>query len=119
MQGRALALIALIAGTPALAQQAPAGLAAVNDYPTDARAEYVFSCMAVNGQTSDALERCSCSVDTVASILPYDRYVTAETVLRMRQTSGERAALFRGTQPTTEAVADLRRAQAEAEMLCF
>lgn len=103
----ALAFVAL----PAHAQE--------NDYPTNARAEYVFGCMAVNGQTRDALDRCSCSVDTIASILPYDDYVSAETVLRMRQTTGERSALFRGTAMTTEVAAVLRRAQAEAEIVCF
>ena len=91
-----------------------------NDYPTEARAEYVFTCMAVNGQSQDMLRRCSCSIDMIASILPYDRYVSAETVLRMRQGAGERAAMFRGGTPATSAIlADLRRAQAEAEMLCF
>lgn len=90
-----------------------------NDYPTDARAEYVFTCMAVNGQTQDALRRCSCSIDTIASILPYDDYVSAETVLRMRIGAGERSAMFRGTPATQAITANLRRAQAEAEMICF
>ena len=90
-----------------------------NDYPTDARAEYVFGCMAVNGQTQDALRRCSCSIDQIASILPYDGYVSAETVLRMRQGGGEGAALFRGAPSMRDITAELRRAQAEAEMLCF
>ena len=67
----------------------------LNDYPTDARAEYVFTCMAVNGQNQEVLRRCSCSIDVVASILPYDRYVAAETVLAMRQTAGERAGVMR------------------------
>ena len=58
--------------------------AAENDYPTAVRAEYVFACMATNGQTQDALTRCSCSIDQIAGILPYDAYVEAETVLRMR-----------------------------------
>lgn len=91
----------------------------VNDYPTSARAEYVFACMAANGQTQDALDRCSCSIDQIASILPYDAYVEAETVLRMRLAPGERGALFRGTPAVREIAADLRRAQAEAEILCF
>lgn len=91
----------------------------LNDYPTEARAEYVFACMATNGQTRDALTRCSCSIDQIAAILPYDAYVAAETVLTLRQTSGERSALFRGTASTTAVVAELRRAQAEAEILCF
>lgn len=105
-----LALLLTALALPAAAQE--------SDYPTAARAEYVFGCMAVNGQTRDALERCSCSVDTIASILPYDDYVAAETVLRMRQTTGERAALFR-IPVTTGQAALLRRAQAEAEILCF
>lgn len=99
-----------------------AGLIAgiVNDYPTDARAEYVFACMATNGQNQDILRRCSCSIDAIAGILPYDDYVAAETVLRMRQGGGERAALFRGGAPAATALlANLRRAQAEAEMICF
>lgn len=91
----------------------------LNDYPTEARAEYVFACMAANGQTQEVLRRCACSVDTVASILPYDDYVAAETVMRMRFAGGEQGAMFRGA-PTMRAIlADLRRAQAEAEILCF
>ncbi|WP_395540499.1 hypothetical protein [Neotabrizicola sp. sgz301269] len=90
-----------------------------NDYPTEARAEYVFGCMAVNGQSQDALIRCSCSIDQIASILPYDDYVSAETVLRMRQGAGEAGAMFRGAPTMRTILADLRRAQAEAEMLCF
>ncbi|WP_103255496.1 hypothetical protein [Tabrizicola aquatica] len=98
---------------------AGAGVAAANDYPTEARASYVFGCMAVNGQTPEALRKCSCAVDVIATILPYDAYVAAETVLTMRQTSGERSTLFRDTAPANATVADLRRAEAEAEIICF
>lgn len=98
---------------------APAAPALANDYPTDARVEYVFGCMAVNGQTPDALRRCSCSIDAIAEILPYDDYVAAETVLSMRLAGGERAALFRGAPSATHLAAPLRRAQAEAEIVCF
>ena len=114
---RALALaFCLLAGAAAAQTPLPAG---VNDYPTQARADYVFGCMAVNGQTQDALARCSCSIDQIAGILPYDAYVEAETVLRMRLAAGERGAMFRGTPVVREIAATLRRAQAEAEILCF
>ena len=103
---------ALMGGWPAVAQDLS------NDYPTEARADYVFACMATNGQTRDALSRCSCSIDTIATILPYDDYVSAETVLRMRMMPGERAAEFR-IPISTAIVANLRRAQAEAEIVCF
>ncbi|MGU3538322.1 hypothetical protein [Methylobacterium sp. A54F] len=90
-----------------------------NDYPTDARADYVFGCMAANGQTRDSLQRCSCSLDALASILPYDRYVQASTVLSMRQGIGQRSNEFRSTKMFDDKVAELRRAQAEAEIRCF
>lgn len=91
----------------------------VNDYPTTARVDYVIGCMGANGQTRDAMTRCSCSVDTLASILPYDKYVKAETILSMRQGVGVGAAVFRSTPSYDDMVAELRRAQAEAEVRCF
>jgi hypothetical protein len=91
----------------------------LNDYPTSARADYVFACMKANGETQRSLEQCSCSIDVIASIVPYDRYVTAETVLRMAQVRGNLGGEFRSTEQAKAAVDDLRRAQAEAEVRCF
>lgn len=91
----------------------------LNDYPTATRADYVFGCMAVNGQGRDVLEKCACSIDRIASVLPYDRYVEAETVLSLRLTGGERMAIFNSAVAAQNIVADLKRAQAEAEILCF
>jgi lysyl-tRNA synthetase class II len=91
----------------------------LNDYPTAARADYVFGCMAANGQTRTALFQCSCSIDIIASILPYENYVEAETVLSMQQVGGERMAIFRTAAMARSLVSDLRRAQAEAEIRCF
>ncbi|WP_165915589.1 hypothetical protein [Rhodovulum marinum] len=93
--------------------------ARLNDYPTAARADYVFACMATNGQGRDVLEKCACSIDVIASILPYEAYVQAETVLSMRQVGGERMSIFRSSAMANALVAELRRAQAEAEILCF
>ena len=90
-----------------------------NDYPTDARVDYVFGCMAANGQTRDTMEKCSCSVDQLAAILPYDKYVQASTILSMRQGIGNRANEFKSTKIFDDKVADLRRAQAEAEIRCY
>ncbi|MBS8225316.1 hypothetical protein [Vannielia litorea] len=91
----------------------------LNDYPTAARADYVFACMQTNGQSREVLIQCACSIDVVASILPYEKYVEAETVLSMRQVGGERMAIFRSAASAEAQVAELRRAQAEAEILCF
>ncbi len=72
----------------------------VNDYPTAARSEYVFGCLKANGETRQSIDQCSCSIDVIASLLPYDRYV-------------------RSSEQATSALNDLRRAQAEAEVRCF
>ena len=90
-----------------------------NDYPTSVRAEYVFGCLKANGETRQAIEQCSCSIDVVASLVPYERYVTAETVLSMAQVRGDMGSPFRTSEQATSAVNVLRRAQAEAEVRCF
>jgi hypothetical protein len=97
----------------------PAEAAELNDYPTEVRAEFVFACMKTNGDTPDALKRCSCSIDVIASLLPYDRYVAAETVASLTQAQGQVGTLFRSSALAKAALTDLRRAQAEAEIRCF
>ncbi|WP_428029595.1 hypothetical protein [Ancylobacter sp.] len=128
-------LVAALGAGPALAQSSELspGLTAgarkpvpqvpqsglINDYPTVARADYVFGCMVANGQTRTALEKCSCSIDTIATILPYERYEEAETIMSVGQVAGQQAELFRSTGIFRDIVADLHRAQAEAEVTCF
>lgn len=114
-----LALLTLLAaGLPApgaAPRAAPAG------YPTEVLADYVFGCMATNGQTPDALRRCSCSIDQIAARMSFEDYTQAETVLRMQQIPGgdNRATLFRNTPFAQASVDKLRQAQVEAETRCF
>jgi hypothetical protein len=103
----------------ASAAEVAAGSAATNDYPTSARAEYVFACMKTNGDTREALDQCSCSIDVIASLLPYDAYVAAATVASMNQEPGRVGGMFRGAAVARDALAQLRRAQAEGEVRCF
>lgn len=110
-------VVAVLAMLMATAMSAAAG--EVNDYPTSARAEYVFGCLKANGETRQAIEQCSCSIDVVASLVPYDRYVTAETVLSMSQVRGNLGGQFRTSEQAASALNELRRAQAEAEVRCF
>ncbi len=90
-----------------------------NDYPTAARADYVFACMAVNGGTQEALQRCSCSIDVIATLLPYDAYEQADTVLRMRRLAGGYLAQTFRVPQATAFVERLQEAQAEADVRCF
>lgn len=110
----ALVLITALAG-PASAQSSQL----LNDYPTIARADYIFGCMAANGQTRGVMEKCACSIDIVATILPYDKYVEAETILSVGRVGGEKVSVFNTSQTLQNIVADLRRAQVEAEFRCF
>ncbi len=103
----------------ASAAEVAANSAVANDYPTSARAEYVFACMKTNGDTREALDQCSCSIDVIASLLPYDAYVTAATVASMNQAGGQIGSMFRGSKIARDALARLRRAQAEGEIRCF
>ena len=110
-RGLGLALVA--------AAELPVGAAELNDYPTAARVDYVFACMNTNGDTRPALERCSCSIDVIASILPYDRYVAAETFLSLSQVPGRFGTMFQSPEQARAAINELRRAQAEGEVRCF
>ncbi len=109
-------LTALAAGPTAGPPVCPPGVE--NDYPTATRADYVFACMKVNGGTQEALRRCSCSIDVIASILPYKDYQDAETVLRMQQAGGYLSNEFR-VAGANGLVRSLRSAQAESEVRCF
>ena len=104
---------ALLGGTIA-SQHAEA-----NVYPTDVVADYVIGCMAANGQTQDALRRCSCSIDAVASIVPYKVYEQADTIIRMSMVAGDNTAVFRNTTMLKKVVDQLRLAQVEADFRCF
>jgi hypothetical protein len=110
----------IVAALIALTTTAIAAIADdANDYPTAARVEYVFGCLKANGETRQVIEQCSCSIDVIASLVPYARYVTAETVLSMSQVRGNLGTQFRTSEQAAGALNDLRRAQAEAEVRCF
>jgi len=88
-------------------------------YPTIAIADYVYGCMKANGETRAALEGCSCSIDVIASIVPYEHYEAAETFRSLGLQTGEKGVLFRQSAPAKSATTELKRAQAEADVRCF
>ncbi len=115
----ALPVIAYAAGNPATSIPGTGRTAGTNDYPTAARADYVFACMNVNGGSQEALRRCSCSIDVIASIMPFSEYEEADTILRMRRLTGGHLAEEFHTAVTNDIVRTLHEAQAEAEVRCF
>jgi len=106
-----LAVVVLAAGS---------ARAEVNDYPTSARADYVIGCMAANGNTREALLKCSCAIDTIASLMPYSHYEQAETALSLQAGGGVggRVGLFRDPPEIKTVIEELHRSQAEANLQC-
>jgi hypothetical protein len=116
---RGLLLSIALASACAVASASNAGAGDLNDYPTSARADYVFACMKANGETQEILQKCSCSIDVIASVIPYDRYVAAETIVSMSQVTGPVGGEFRSTETAKATLEEFHRAQAEAEVRCF
>lgn len=107
--GILLGTLALVTATPAIA----------NDYPTEARVDYVLGCMAANGQGRLVMQRCSCSIDVIAEQIPYEQYEAVETILSMHDQRGELGVLFRTERGLQEQVEAFRAAQTEADLRCF
>ncbi len=116
----AIAIGALLAAQAGLALGAGPNQANGNDYPTAARADYVIGCMAANGNTREALLKCSCAIDTIAGLVPYARYERAETALSLQAGGGVggRVGLFRDPPQIKAVIEELRKAQAEANLQC-
>lgn len=90
------------------------------NYPTTARADYVIGCLAGSGFKRELLDRCSCAIDTIANLMPYDDYDQAATILSMQQGGlGARTSMFRDTPIAKQRTEELRRAQAEASLRCL
>ena len=92
---------------------------AAEGYPTAARVDYVLACMAANGQDYLTMERCACSIDSIARDIPFEVYEQIETIQRMRQGRGELALLFRTSPGLEDRMQDFRQAQIAADLKCF
>ncbi len=89
------------------------------DYPTAVRADYVFACMATNGQTRETLAKCSCSIDIIAKVMPYELYERAETIMRMQLIQGHRSAMFKNLPWMVELADKMKQLQAQSTLECF
>lgn len=90
-----------------------------HDYPTAIRADYVFACMAANGQTYEILQKCSCSIDYIAKRLAFSDYEQAETILRIQQDAGQRGVFYKEAQWAKDRLDKFNTLQAESTLACF
>ena len=94
--------------------------AAANDFPTQARIEFVLSCMDERGgQSYDTLYPCICIIDSIADRTSYRDYTMAETLSFLYGTPGERGGIFRDAAPQSrKRIKGLRALREEAEAAC-
>ena len=92
-----------------------------NDFPTQARVEFVFACMGERGgQSYDTLYPCICTIDRIASRIAYRDYTAAETLSFLYGTPGERGGMFRDAAPQSrKRIKSFRALRKEAEAACF
>lgn len=91
-----------------------------NDFPTQARVEFVLQCMQKKGaQNYDTLYPCVCSIDKIAEQLSYEEYSEAQTFTYLRTTPGEKGAIFRDPPRSKDLRGRLKEAIAYAEQSCF
>ena len=97
------------------------GSALANDFPTQARVEYVLSCMGEHGgQSYDTLYACVCIIDRIADRMSYRDYTAAETLSFLYSTPGERGGVFRDAAPQSrKRIKALRTLREEAEAGCL
>lgn len=102
----------------------PKGVAEAPDgsgstYPTVALADYVFGCMAANGNTYDALQECSCSIDYIRTRMDWDAYEKANTIMQIQLDRGQRGTFYRDSNWAKSSVDRLQELQAESSLRCF
>jgi hypothetical protein len=115
------AIAAIFAVLPGCNQQQPAAVEKpLNDFPTQARVEYVFECMKDQGeQNYDNLYHCVCSADKVASLMSYEDFSQAQTFSHFMSMAGDRGGEFRDP-PQSEILRNrLKEAKATAAKACF
>ncbi|HXM82678.1 MAG TPA: hypothetical protein VN929_12225 [Burkholderiales bacterium] len=107
----ALALAVSAAGAPAQA-------AAVHDYPTVDRVEFVLECMQRNAGKQEFLYKCACVIDEIAQQLTYDDFVEASTAARFQSLGGERGGVFRDPPKTRDTAKRYMQLQSDAMKRC-
>jgi len=94
--------------------------AVANDFPTQARVEYVLRCMDANGgQSYNTLYACVCSIDRIADSFSYADFAEAETFALLRSTPGEQGGVFRDPDRAHELQKKYQDVVSQAEQSCF
>ncbi len=97
-----------------------APIACANDFPTQARVEFVLKCMRDgNGPQEELMYKCSCAIDAIAAKVDYDTWVDLATVADATTIAGERGGVLRDIKDGRKMIASYRELQASAKKSCF
>jgi hypothetical protein len=107
-------LLLLLGLVPGQARAAP------NDFPTQARVEFVLACMRDNAALGqEAMYKCSCAIDAIATQVDYDTWVDLSTVANATPMAGERGGVMRDMKEGRKMIATFRELQDRAKKGCF
>lgn len=95
-------------------------VSAANDFPTQARVEFVLGCMNEHGgQSYDTLYPCVCLIDRIAAEMTYEEFAVAQVFSQLRSTPGERGGVFRDPDQATALTQKLEAATERGKSACF
>lgn len=91
-----------------------------NDFPTQARVEYVLQCAKdYGGQSYKNIYGCICMIDQIAEAMPFEDYEEATTFGNMRTVPGERSGVFRDNDRGRQLTRSIEKIRAEAASACL
>lgn len=90
-----------------------------NDYPTQARVEYVFGCMNTLGaQNYDNMYACVCTLDKLADAVAYDQFVELQSLRTLIATPGEKGGAFRDVPKARDSLSSFSELQQDLLASC-
>ena len=95
-------------------------VAHANDFPTQARVEFVLDCMRSSKTApQESMYKCSCAIDDIASKVDYATWVDLSTVANATTIAGERGGVMRDLKDGRKTITSFRELQADAKKRCF
>ena len=95
-------------------------VAYANDFPTQARVEFVLDCMRTSkSPPQEAIYKCSCAIDVIATKVNYETWVELSTVANATTIAGERGGAMRDLKDGRKMIASFRELQDNAKKSCF
>ena len=97
-----------------------APVAQANDFPTQARVEFVLNCMRESkAPQQEAMYKCSCAIDAIADKVRYSAWVDLSTIANGITIAGERGGVMRDIKDGRKNIASYRDLQQGAKKRCF